>query len=607
MKRKILALVPLLATVVALLWAAPVFAQDGKLKIKVSPKQAYVFVDGNAIKPGNQTDRLPAGTHSVGIYNYGYTPQVQNVTITSGKTTNLDVTLQKSGGEVSGPFGDIELKGDRKAAVLLNGKKPDYLVGYVDEFDWNWLWHQRLLVRPGTYQIDVTHNGQTVWSGPVTVEAGKQVTVQLSSGKTSTKNWKQGNTLGPQARFKAGFASSTVAVAPVSGNFSASPTQIDCGQSSTISWNSTDAVDVNISEVGAEQASGTATVSPKKTTTYTFTATGPGGTVTQNQTINVNIQPTATLTLNPTEVKYLKIGDKVKEDGTATLNWTTSNASTVNIDPIGSVQTNGSQQVTAQPKQQNIGPIDENQTYTLTATNVCGGTVTKTANLHITGDIEPKPVVTLESVFFPTAYPVKAHPDVGLVTSQQESLNQVASTFKKYLDYDDTATLMVIGHADVRGSAPYNEALSERRADRVRDYLVSQGISADKIQTQAEGKERQLDNAEVKQLQQQDPAKPQRWMMRRERDTWLAYNRRVDIILQPTGQESTKFYPNDASDARVLWQYSRPSLRAVRTAEGETPVSAPQPHRRVRRPTHKPSTHKTAAKRTQNRQALNSR
>src|SRR5579875_302275 len=117
MKRKILALVPLLATVVALLWAAPVFAQDGKLKIKVSPKQAYVFVDGNAIKPGNQTDRLPAGTHSVGIYNYGYTPQVQNGTITSGKTTNLDVTLQKSGGEVSGPFGDIELKGDRQAAV----------------------------------------------------------------------------------------------------------------------------------------------------------------------------------------------------------------------------------------------------------------------------------------------------------------------------------------------------------------------------------------------------------------------------------------------------------------------------------------------------------
>ena len=589
MRSKFLALVPLLAMVLAFLFAVPAFAQDGKLKIKVSPKQAYVFVDGNATRPGGHTVKLPAGKHSIGIYNYGYTPQTQDVDITAGKTTDLNVTLQKNGGDVSGPFGDIQLKGDRKAAVLLNGKTPAYFVGHVDEFDWNWLWHQRLVVKPGTYQSDVTRNGQTVWSGPVTVEAGKQVTVQLNSGgKESTKNWKQGNTLGPQPRFKAGFASSTVAIAPVSGNFSASPTQINCGDSSTLTWSSTDAVDVNISEVGPVQASGTQTVSPKKTTTYDYTATGPGGTVSNSQTINVNIQPTATLTLNPTEVRYHKIGDKVKEDGTSTLSWTSSNASSVSIDPIGNVQTNGSQQVTAQPKQQNVGPVDENQTYTMTATNVCGGTATQTANLHITGSIEPKPVVTLESVFFPTAYPVKEHADVGLVTSQQQSLNEVATTFKKYLDYDDTASLTVVGHADVRGSAPYNEALSQRRADRVKDYLVSQGISADKVQTRAEGKERQLENAEVAQLQEQDPAKPEKWMVKRVRNTWLAYNRRVDIILQPTGQESTKFYPNGASDAKILWQLPKPNLRAVRKADGEAePAPAPR-HRRTKPPVQKP-------------------
>ena len=583
MRTKPLALVPFLAMVVALTFAAPAFAQNGKLKIKVSPKQAYVFVDGNAVKEGSQTIKLPAGSHSVGVYNYGFTSQTQNVDITSGKTTNLDVKLQASGGDVSGPFGDIELKGDRKAAVLLNGKTPAYFVGHVDEFDWNWLWHQRLLVKPGTYQIDVTRNGQTVWSGPVTVQAGQRLTVQLHDGKTKTKNWKQGNTLGPQPRFKAGLSSSTVAVAPVTvGGFSASTTQINCGDSSNLTWNSTDAVDVNISEIGAVQASGSQSVSPKKTTTYNLTATGPGGTVTQSQTINVNIQPTATLTLNPTEVRYHKIGDKVKEDGTSTLSWTSSNASSVNIDPIGSVQTNGSQQVTAQPKQQNIGPIDENQTYTLTATNVCGGSATQTASLHITGSIEPKPVVTLESVFYPTAYPVKEHADVGLVTSQQQSLNEVASTFKKYLDYDDTATLTVVGHADVRGSSPYNEALSQRRADRVKDYLVSQGISADKVQTRAEGKERQLENSDVAQLQEQDPAKPEKWMMRRVRNTWLAYNRRVDIILQPTGQESTKFYPNGAADAKVMWQLPKPSLRVVRKAEGETPAEPERPRHRTR-------------------------
>jgi hypothetical protein len=588
MRTKSLALVPFLAMVVALTLAAPAFAQNGKLKVKVTPKQAYLFVDGNAVREGSHTVTLPAGTHSVGVYNYGYTSQTQNVDITAGKTTNLDVKLQATGGDVSGPFGDIEIKGDSRAAVLLNGKTPAYFVGHVDEFNFNWLfWHQRLLVRPGTYQIDVTRGGKTLWSGPVTVQAGQRITVHLNDGKTNTKDWKQGNTLPAQTRFKAGLVNTTVAVAPVTGNFSASPTQINCGDSATLTWSSTDAVDVNITPVGTVQASGTQSVSPHQTTTYAYTATGPGGTVTQNQTIDVNIQPTATLTLNPTDVAYHKIGDKVKEDGTSTLSWTTSNASTVNIDPIGSVQTSGSQQVTAQPKQQNVGPVDENQTYTLTATNVCGGSATQTASLHITGSIEPMPVVTLESVFYPTAYPVKEHPDVGLITPEQQSLNEVASTFKKYLDYDDTATLVVVGHADVRGSSPYNEALSQRRADRVKDYLVSQGISADKVQTRAEGKERQLENSDVAQLQSQDPAKPQKWMVRRVHDTWLAYNRRVDIILQPTGQESTKFYPNDAADARTLWQQPKPSLRKVRQAEGEAPPE-PTPSRHRAHPSAKP-------------------
>ncbi len=578
MRIKTLALVPFLGMVVALMSAAPAFAQDGKLKIKVAPKQAYVFVDGNAIREGSHPIKLSAGKHSVGVYNYGYTSQTQDVDITSGKTTDLDVKLQAAGGSVAGPFGDIEIKGDSRAAVLLNGKTPAYFVGHVDEFNFNELfWHQRLLVKPGTYQIDVTRGGKTLWSGPVTVAAGQRITVQLNDGKTKTKDWKQGNTLAAQPRFRAGLVNTTVAVAPVSGTFSAAPTQINCGDSSTLTWSSTDAVDVNISEVGAVQASGTQSVSPKATTTYNYSATGPGGTVTQSATINVNIQPTATLTLNPTEVRYHKIGDRVKEDGTSTLSWTSSNAGSVSIDPIGNVQTNGSQQVTAQPKQQNVGPVDENQAYTLTATNVCGGTTTQTAALHITGSIDPMPVVTLESVFYPTAYPVKEHPDVGLVNSEQQSLNEVAATFKKYLDYDDTAKLTVVGHADVRGSSPYNEALSQRRADRVRDYLVSQGISVDKIETRAEGKERQLENSEVSQLQDQNPAKPEKWMMRRVRNTWLAYNRRVDIILQPTGQESTKFYPNGAADAKILWQMPKPNLRKIRQAEGEMPEPEQKP------------------------------
>jgi outer membrane protein OmpA-like peptidoglycan-associated protein len=556
-------------TMAALVSATPAFAQNGKLKIKVSPKQAYVFVDGNAIKNGSQTINLAAGKHSVGVYNYGYTPQTQDVDITAGKTTDLTVTLTATGNTVSGPFGYIEVKGPRRAAVLLNGKTPQYFVGHVDEFDWDWWWHQLLLVQPGTHTVTVTQNGKTIWSGDVTVQAGQKVVVDASKGTVSpAKAWKKGSTLGAQSRFKAGFASSTVAIASVTGtNITADPAQLDCGQSSKLTWSATDAAEANISGIGAVAPSGSQSVTPLKTTTYDFTATGPGGSAKGSATVNVNTQPTATLTLNPTEVRYHKIGDKVKEQGSATLTWTTSNASTLSLDPFGTVAASGNQTVQANPKQTTEGPIDENVTYTLNASNACGGSATQTATLHIIGSIDPMPVITLSSVFYPTDYPDRTHPEAGLLASQQQTLSQLAASFKKYLDYDDTAHLVVVGHADVRGSGPYNEALSERRANRVKDYLVSLGIAADKIETRAEGKERQLERSEVEQLQAEDTAKPEKWMMRRANDTWLAYNRRVDIILQPTGKESSHYYPNGAADARILWQKPKPSLKKVEAAQ----------------------------------------
>jgi len=135
------------------------------LKIHVAPKQAYVFVDGEADCDGSQAIALEPGRHTVEVRNYGYVPRPRTWKITSGKKTELSVTLQASGDKVAGPFGDIELKGHPRAAVFLNGSTPPYFVGHVDEFDNNWIWHQWLLVKPGSYQVTVTQNGQTVWVG----------------------------------------------------------------------------------------------------------------------------------------------------------------------------------------------------------------------------------------------------------------------------------------------------------------------------------------------------------------------------------------------------------------------------------------------------------
>ena len=556
---------------VLLLSAASAFAQTneetGELRIHVNPKQAYVFVDGEAIRDGSQTIDLAPGTHEVGVDNYGYIPKTQKVHIGAGETTNVDVTLQASGDMVSGPFGDIELKGHPRAAVLLNGVTPSYFVGHVDEFDNNWIWHQWLLVKPGNYKVTVTQKGKTIWSGPVAVKAGQRTVVYLNhNGRIKTRDFKPGLTLGPQPRFDAGVASAKVPIAPVTAQLSASQTQTTCGQSATLNWKATDAVDTSITPIGIVPLSGDRTVSPTQTTAYELIAKGPGGEVTKTVAVNVDAQPTVTLSLAKPEVRYHKVGEKVVLDDSTTLQWSTSNANKVTIAPVGSEALNGSETIQANPVQITTGTLNEDIGYTINASNSCGGTASKTVLLHIVGSIDPAPPVTLASLFYPTAYPQRHRPRVGLVSSEEQILAKAAAAFKNNEQYEQQNKLMVVGHADVRGPKKYNLALSERRAELVKTYLVSQGIAADKIETRAVGKDRELTEVQVQQIQSQDTQPPPKWMMKQMKATWLAYNRRVDIILEPAGQQSAKSYPNDSPQARVLWARPEPSLKTVESA-----------------------------------------
>jgi OmpA family/PEGA domain len=559
------------AILALLLSVTPAMARSnkdiGSVKIQVSPRQAYVFVDGNAIRDGSQTIVLSPGKHTIGVDNYGYIPQTRTVNVVAGQTIRLQVALREAGEKVSGPFGDIELKGHPRAAVLLNGDTPAYFVGHVDEFDNNRIWHQWLLVKPGDYRVMVTQRGKTIWSGPVNVSAGQRVVVYLNhSGRIAAKNFSRGLSLGPQPRFDAGVASAMVPIAPVTAQFAASPTQTVCGQSVALNWRTMDAADTSITNLGNVPISGDRTVRPTRTTTYELVAKGPGGEVKQSATIDVNTQPTATLAFSEPEVKYEKVGDKVVEQGSATLHWSTSNGDKVIIQPLGSVATSGSENVEAKPSQTGTGPVNQDVTYTLSVANACGGTAMRTATLHIVGSINPPPPVTLASLFYPTNYPEPRYSRVGLVFSQEQVLAKAAAAFKNNEQYEPQNTLVVVGHADVRGPANYNLALSERRANLVKRYLVSQGIAADKIETRAEGQDRQLTEEQVQKLQSHDEQLAQKWMVNRKKATWLAYNRRVDIILEPAGQTSAMVYPNDAPGARILWQRPEPSLRAVELA-----------------------------------------
>jgi outer membrane protein OmpA-like peptidoglycan-associated protein len=71
-----------------------------------------------------------------------------------------------------------------------------------------------------------------------------------------------------------------------------------------------------------------------------------------------------------------------------------------------------------------------------------------------------------------------------LLPSAQVKLDQVATAL---LEITPTRDLIVEGHTDSRGSESYNQGLSQRRADAVRDYLVQKGYPADRIQTRGMG------------------------------------------------------------------------------------------------------------------------
>jgi len=170
--------------------------------------------------------------------------------------------------------------------------------------------------------------------------------------------------------------------------------------------------------------------------------------------------------------------------------------------------------------------------------------------------------LALHSVFFPTALPTAKHPEGGLVDSQQAILQTLATDLKSYLQIKPDAHITLTGHADPRGSDEFNQALTQRRVDRVKSYLVEQGIPDSAITTNAVGESQALSKDEVKALVDQNTEltdKEKKNTLRRLNVIYLAQNRRVDLTLTNTGQQSVQLYPFNAKDASTLLSVSKPA------------------------------------------------
>jgi len=77
-----------------------------------------------------------------------------------------------------------------------------------------------------------------------------------------------------------------------------------------------------------------------------------------------------------------------------------------------------------------------------------------------------------------------------LTTAARDTLRKQAAWMRKNKD----VTVSVEGHADERGTREYNLALGERRANAAKDYLMTYGISGNRISVISYGKERPVSN-----------------------------------------------------------------------------------------------------------------
>ena len=78
----------------------------------------------------------------------------------------------------------------------------------------------------------------------------------------------------------------------------------------------------------------------------------------------------------------------------------------------------------------------------------------------------------------------------SLTTASRATLRKQAT----YLRKNKNLNVTIEGHADERGTREYNLALGERRANAAKDYLMTYGISSDRISVLSYGKERPVDS-----------------------------------------------------------------------------------------------------------------
>jgi peptidoglycan-associated lipoprotein len=180
----------------------------------------------------------------------------------------------------------------------------------------------------------------------------------------------------------------------------------------------------------------------------------------------------------------------IERGQSATLRWAvTGDTTDISISPqIGTVASSGSRQVFP----------TSTSTYTIAASGP-GGTDSRTATVSVTQATPPPPKAreevrpqrTISEWLSQDVQDIYFDYDKSDIREDaRATLTRNADALKALLQVHPSATIVVEGHADERGSAEYNLALSDRRSVAARDFLTQLGISGDRLRVVSYGKER---------------------------------------------------------------------------------------------------------------------
>jgi len=269
--------------------------------------------------------------------------------------------------------------------------------------------------------------------------------------------------------------------------------------------------------------------------------------------------PTMSCSANPAT---LEVGGTT----TVTCNCTSPDNASVTVGGWtasgGSVSSSGGNAAALNTSGASAGPI----MVSASCTDSRGLSTPATAQVMVENPPPPSPSpefiqlearLALHSIYFATDQPRVANPNGGLLASQEQTLVSLADDFKKYLETKPDAHLILGGHADPRASVAYNQALSERRVERTKRFLIEHGVPEANIETKAFGEERNLTADQVKDAVEKNPEltpEQRQRVLDNLQTILLASNRRVDVTLSTTGQKSIREYPFNAADSLTLLQ-----------------------------------------------------